>query len=335
MIFFLLGYLATAVVCFKGYEIVALPVVAAVFFFGAVFVHIGISLQSRLGAASLKALKNLERQSDALSVANRELEAAKTRLEAQAADRNESLRSVSHDLGELSRNILLCADSVTRRFGDAVPAEALHRLDRLRANAEESVGLLGALKSVADIQSSRGPLAIVDLADVARAVADEFAGNIRAKGIDFSSANAWPTIRCDERLIRDAIQGLVDNAITYIGAGGDKRIELGWSESGTHYVLWVRDNGIGVASEEEEGVFRIFHRNRHVPYREGRKGIGLAMVKAIAGSHDGEAWVESKLGEGSTFYFSLAKATVELLPPQSGGQDRRRCRGTGQLELTP
>jgi chemotaxis family two-component system sensor kinase Cph1 len=127
------------------------------------------------------------------------------------------------------------------------------------------------------------------------------------------SCAPFPTIRCDEASVRKALRALVDNAIRYIGSGEDKRIELGWSASGTHYLVWVRDNGIGIAPEAQEGVFHLFRRGKHEPYREGRKGVGLSVVKAVAESHGGVAWVESKLGEGSTFCFSLAKERVRNL----------------------
>lgn len=307
MVFFLMGYLGMAYVCLSGHGISSQPLVAAVFFFGALFVHIGISLQNRMSSAMFRMLQELLRKTNGLSKANQELAATKLRLQAEVADKNAFFHCLSHDLGELSRNILLGVGSIQRRFGDELADDARHRLERVRANAQKSLGLLATLRRISDTLSTRSAFKPVDLGEVVKAIGQAFASELAGRSIQFVAAKNWPTIICEGDRIREVLRVLVDNAVRYMGQREGARIELGWSEERARYVFWVRDNGVGIAADEIDHVFHVFRRSRRAPYREEREGAGLAFVKAIAETYDGETWVESELGKGSTFYFSLAK----------------------------
>ena len=71
--------------------------------------------------------------------------------------------------------------------------------------------------------------------------------------------------------------------------------------------IYVRDNGVGIAPEDRERVFELFSRVHTHPDFGGGSGTGLAMVKKLVQSHGGVVWVESRVGEGSTFYFTLGR----------------------------
>ena len=70
------------------------------------------------------------------------------------------------------------------------------------------------------------------------------------------------------------------------------------------YVIGVKDNGIGIKPEHLERIFTIFKR-LHGPYEYSGTGIGLAIAQKIINIHHGKIWVDSKLGKGTTFYFSI------------------------------
>jgi signal transduction histidine kinase len=82
--------------------------------------------------------------------------------------------------------------------------------------------------------------------------------------------------------------------IIEIGAGGND--ELG------NPILFVRDNGMGIPSEYQDQIFDLFHK---VDSKSDGSGVGLATVKRIIEVHNGRIWVESEVGKGSTFYFTL------------------------------
>ena len=89
-----------------------------------------------------------------------------------------------------------------------------------------------------------------------------------------------------------------------MGAQPDPRIEIGQQGEENHKpIFYVKDNGIGIAPEYHDRIFGLF--NKLDPKSDGT-GIGLALVKRIVEVHGGRVWLESEVGKGSTFYFTLA-----------------------------
>jgi signal transduction histidine kinase len=104
------------------------------------------------------------------------------------------------------------------------------------------------------------------------------------------------------------MQNLLDNAAKFTHAENHPMIEVGVSsEENGQSMVYVRDNGIGVAPEHHERIFGLF--NKLDPDIEGT-GVGLALVKRIIEIHGGRIWVESEAGKGTVFYFTLPKAVI-------------------------
>jgi signal transduction histidine kinase len=203
-------------------------------------------------------------------------------------------------------------DSVTRRYGEGLADQVRDRLARVRRNAESEMGLISELLELSRIRTRRQDFVEANVSDVVRGAADRIAEELEAKGVRLILDEEWPVVWCERARIAQVFQNLIDNAVKYMGERDDARIEVGWREDPGRYVFHVRDNGVGIAPEDVEKVFRVFRRAKSAATTgaEG-KGVGLAAVKAIAEAYDGEAWVESELSRGSTFYFSLAKARVK------------------------
>ena len=98
-------------------------------------------------------------------------------------------------------------------------------------------------------------------------------------------------------------QNLIGNAIKFRGKE-PPRIEVSCEKSGQEWVFSVRDNGIGIAAEDCDRVFNVFERIQTDTPRTGT-GIGLAICKRIVERHGGRIWVESVIGQGSTFRFTI------------------------------
>ena len=114
----------------------------------------------------------------------------------------------------------------------------------------------------------------------------------------------FPIIRGDRVRLVEVIQNLIENAIKYSNPRMQLRIEIGmngYNEKGCP-IFYVRDNGIGIEPQYHERIFGLF--NKLDAQSEGT-GIGLSLVKRIIEVHNGHIWVESQIGKGSTFYFSL------------------------------
>ncbi len=112
-----------------------------------------------------------------------------------------------------------------------------------------------------------------------------------------------PTVPADPRQFGQLLQNLVGNALKYHGHESP-RVHVSAEQKGTEWVFSVRDNGIGIDPKYAERVFVLFQRLHNREQYSGT-GIGLAICKKIVERHDGRIWVESQLGSGATFYFTI------------------------------
>jgi signal transduction histidine kinase len=114
----------------------------------------------------------------------------------------------------------------------------------------------------------------------------------------------FPVIEGDETKLRQVIDNFLSNAIKYSPNGGD--IEIGGHFTDNLVTVYIKDSGVGLPFEEQERVFERFYR---VDGKLSRKtqgaGLGLFLSKAIIEAHGGTVGVDSKLGNGATFYFTL------------------------------
>jgi len=123
-----------------------------------------------------------------------------------------------------------------------------------------------------------------------------------------------PIVYGDRQRLLEVVQILLDNAAKFIGNQSDPVIEIGVrGEEEEKPILFVSDNGIGIAPEYHERVFGLFNK---LDVNSEGTGVGLALVKRIIEVHKGRVWVESEVGKGSTFYFTLPKSP-ELKPNEN------------------
>lgn len=115
-----------------------------------------------------------------------------------------------------------------------------------------------------------------------------------------------PSISANKSLLNELFMNLLGNALKYHKHGQAIFIEIGYKDAEEKHQFYVKDNGIGIAAENLEKVFIMFKRLHSQSQFQGT-GIGLAICKRIVESHGGDIWVESVLGEGSTFYFTIKK----------------------------
>ena len=113
-----------------------------------------------------------------------------------------------------------------------------------------------------------------------------------------------PTIVCHPTRIGEIFRNLIVNGVKY-NESKEKIISIGAFKDGNKTVFFVKDNGIGIKDGHQSKIFKLFKRLHGKMAYGGGTGIGLAVAKKIVEMHNGQIWVESKEGSGTTFFFTL------------------------------
>jgi len=161
----------------------------------------------------------------------------------------------------------------------------------------------------------------VNVGEVVRRVLDAMQSVIAAKHVEVAVGDL-PPAWSDSTALEQLFANLINNAVLYLDPARPGRIEIGFDANGPAGegpVYFVRDNGLGIAEDHRAKVFQVFQRV-HPGVGKG-EGIGLAIVSRVAERHRGRAWVESRVGQGSTFYIAL-RAT----PASNGAAKEESCR---------
>jgi PAS domain S-box-containing protein len=179
-------------------------------------------------------------------------------------------------------------------------------VDKILRGVDQMSELIDDLLDIGRIEAGVGiEMALCEVGILVRMVMVELSGRAEAKNLRLrlELPPTLPPITGDEALIKRAVANLVDNAIKYTPEGS---VTVRVRERDSYLVVSVSDTGIGIAPPDQLRLFEKFYRiKRRDTIRIKGTGLGLAIVKSIAERHNGKVWVESKLGEGSTFHLAL------------------------------
>jgi two-component system phosphate regulon sensor histidine kinase PhoR len=139
--------------------------------------------------------------------------------------------------------------------------------------------------------------------------------------LSVNQANRIPDIAGDRRRLTEVLQNLLDNAIQYTPAGGQIMVSAG--VTGSEVTFTVSDTGIGIPQADQPRIFERFYRVDVARSREvGGTGLGLSIAKHLVEGHGGRIWVESDVGQGSQFHFSVPIFDSERTAQRNGSSGR-------------
>jgi two-component system phosphate regulon sensor histidine kinase PhoR len=250
---------------------------------------------------------NLQRTVEQLQLEHSELE----RLE---RIRKDFVINVSHEL----RTPLASIQGYTETLLDGALADPQYNmrfLGIIRHNAERLARLTEDLLTLSRVEQKRQKLEfephsigglIEESMDLVRPIAAKSPIRLETE-LDAATPEVW----CDGEAVSQILSNLLDNAIKYTPAGGS--IVAGAYPAGRFVEVFVRDSGAGIPAEDLPRLFERFYRVDKARSRElGGTGLGLSIVKHLVGAHNGTVRVESRVQEGSTFFFTLPAEEAAL-----------------------
>ncbi|MBA3683817.1 MAG: response regulator [Planctomycetes bacterium] len=220
----------------------------------------------------------------------------------------------SHDLQEPLRMLSAYSSLLSKRYANQLDEKAQEFLGYTVEGAVRMQSLINDLLSYSRAGARDTRAQLVDF----EVVLDRCLFNLQA-AIQEAQATVThdplPKIAGDEVLLAQLIQNLVANGIKF--RSQPPRIHVSASKVGEVWEFSVRDNGIGIDPEHHDRIFGIFQR-LHPRDRFGGTGIGLAVCRKVVERHGGKIWLESAVGQGSTFHFTLPDRQADQLEPAQG-----------------
>ena len=212
--------------------------------------------------------------------------------------------AVTHDLKAPLRAVSNYADFLHEDLADSLTGEQKQYLTGMKKALTHGDDMIGDLLNFARI----GHLSLeVESIDVRGLVAEIIARLVLPPDFKIEVPSQWPAVSADRSLLEQILQNLIINGIKF-NRQNPKRIEIGWQPAPDDRIeIFVRDNGIGIESRYHEHIFRIFRRLHTNSEYEGT-GIGLSIVQKAARKLGGDVRMESRPGDGSTFYVNLPKS---------------------------
>jgi signal transduction histidine kinase/CheY-like chemotaxis protein len=243
--------------------------------------------------------------------------------------KNEFVSTVSHELRTPLTSIKGYVDLILD--GDAGDINEIQQefLGIVKENSDRLVELINDMLDISRIESGRIRLKIepMSVADSLEGAVDTFRAVLQQTGrkIESKVPDNLPLVAADRDRVGRVLINLVSNALKYSPKGGD--VTLSATRGPSHVTISVKDRGMGISREDQKKLFTKFYRVDSALTREiGGTGLGLSITKSIIELLGGEVGVKSKVGQGSTFWFTLPIAPGDLVrtpsleaPDQIGG----------------
>jgi two-component system, chemotaxis family, sensor kinase Cph1 len=254
-------------------------------------------------------------------------------LNMDLAKSNEELNAfayvASHDLKEPLRGIhkyawYLMEDAKAGRPLDEVAQQRLASMLRLTVRMD---GLLNSLLHFSRLGRLELAYEEVDLSEVVNEAIEMLGSWVEDPTVVIKVDRPLPHLRCDRVRVREIFSNLIGNGLKY-NDSNPKSVTIGYVDPSQHAnewynlpwgdsirsecVFYVRDNGIGIDVKHHAQIFNLFKRLHSRNAYGGGTGAGLAITRKLVEQHGGHLWVESKLGTGSTFYFTLTELAREI-----------------------
>jgi PAS domain S-box-containing protein len=217
------------------------------------------------------------------------------------------VNTLAHDLRSPLVALLGFSRLLRQDYGDRLDDTGAHFIDRIEQAGRTMEALIHDLLELSRIGRPGEHPVLIDPRSVLAQLAAELKPRLEADAVELQLPDHPPLLYCDRTRLYQVFSNLIGNALDHMGEGARRRIAVEIAADGDLHHIRVRDSGRGVPPEHHERIFEAFQSLGS--RRDGARGtgMGLAIVRKIAESRGGRAWVESRPGEGAIFHVTLAR----------------------------
>jgi histidine kinase len=269
-----------------------------------VFVFLGVGFSLVMG--------HLRRNNAALVLAKERLESANEKLSERSkalAQANEELQrfayALAHDLSTPLRAISTLTELLVDRNLEMLDESSKECAQMIVSRVQRTLSMIKGLLDYAAAGEQPEERTLVDCTDVARRAVDDLDSAIKECGAEIT-IDPLPSVQATGSHLVQVFSNLIGNALKYRPGVRQPQVQISASERSDDWAFCVRDNGIGLDmqyADEIFGMFRRLHRDDSYP----GSGIGLALCRMIVERQGGRIWVESEIGKGCRFFFTIPK----------------------------
>jgi len=236
-----------------------------------------------------------------------EIDEKSRQLEIASQHKSQFLANMSHELRTPLNAILGYTELILDNIYGETPEKMREVLERLQANGKHLLGLINDVLDLSKIEAGQLTLDLADylLKDVVDTVVSAVGSLANGKKLALTS-NVGPNLPVghgDGRRLAQVLLNLVGNAIKFTDKG---EVAIKATMSDGSFTVAVHDTGPGISPSDQGKIFEEFQQaDNSATKRKGGTGLGLSIAKRIIGMHGGRIWVESDVGKGSTFAFTI------------------------------
>ena len=241
------------------------------------------------------------KRAEELVIANKELVFQKEELK-------EFAYITSHDLQEPLRTISSFTKLINDEHKDELSEDLKTYINFLSESSDRLRNLITNLLDYTRLGNLETPT-LVDCNVLIKEILTDLNVSISESKSKISLVDPLPTITGSKSGLRILFQNLISNAIKFSKKDTLPQIKIFFKEDSEKWLFYIQDNGIGMKKKDLKKIFGLFTRLHNRDSYEGT-GIGLAYCIKVVKKHNGNIWVDSELGEGSTFYFTISKTLI-------------------------
>ncbi|MCA9409498.1 MAG: HAMP domain-containing protein [Candidatus Omnitrophica bacterium] len=285
---------------------------------GNLAVNLKVSAKDEIGELSaafnqmsekiLEFKSELENKNEILAQNLKITEEQKRDLEKVNKELDRFVHTVSHDLRSPLMGISGYGSVLDSQYKEKLDSRGQRCIQGIKEGAKRINTMIEDLLMLTKISRIKNPYEEVDMNELVQEIVKRLEFNIQERQVNLVIVQELPIVKCDRIKMGEVFHNLINNAVKFSSNNSARapQVDIGCQELDEAYQFYVRDNGIGIAVEDQDKVFEIFQRSVHAGEYKGT-GVGLSIVREVIQDHGGKVWIESELGQGAAFFFTIPK----------------------------